>query len=104
MPYGRREVIAERWRPDSHIIAVRTERLKYIWDSQKPDRPVLFDLRADPGETTALAEWPANGERLARRAAEHERTARETAAMASDSDVAVDEKIARRLRDLGYLS
>lgn len=102
-PYGSREVIAERWRPDSHIIAMRTERLKYIWDSQRPDRSLLFDLRADPAETRPLADWLADAEKMARRAAEHERTARETAATASDSAVA-DEKIARRLRGLGYLS
>ncbi len=43
--------ISEMWREAWHIIAVRTESFKYIWDSKQPDQPLLFDLQADPGET-----------------------------------------------------
>ena len=42
--------VSEMWREHWHIIAVRTESFKYIWDSRQPDQPILYDLQKDPEE------------------------------------------------------
>lgn len=47
--------ISEMWRDTWHIIAVRTKAFKYIWDSKQPDKPLLFNLVTDPGETINVA-------------------------------------------------
>ena len=42
--YGEPISISERWRDDCHVVAVRTNSYKYIWNREAPDQPLLFDL------------------------------------------------------------
>jgi arylsulfatase A-like enzyme len=96
--------ISEMWRDSWHIIAVRTEAYKYIWDSKQPERPRLYDLKADPGEKTNLAsELPQvvaeMGGYVEIIRARMEQTSPELAIAEPD----LDADVVRRLRDLGYL-
>lgn len=50
-----RIAIGEMWRESWHIIAVRTDRYKYIWDNKQSESPLLFDLEKDPGEKENIA-------------------------------------------------
>ena len=50
-----RIAISEMWRDSWHIIAVRTDKYKYIWDNRRPDKPLLFDLELDQEEKENLA-------------------------------------------------
>lgn len=96
--------LSEMWRDGWHIVSARTETYKYIWDSQEPDKPRLYDLEADPSEKHNLAERdPQIARRFQRQIDEH----LSRLALTSQSAGAVapehDEEILRRLRDLGYV-
>jgi arylsulfatase A-like enzyme len=96
--------ISEMWRDTWHIIAVRTERHKYIWDSRKPDQAELFDLQADPGENQDIRDrFPGLVDELHRHVEdvllEMDQTRPEVAVAEPD----LDEKMRARLRDLGYI-
>lgn len=95
--------ISEMWRDTWHIIAVRTERYKYIWDNKKPQHPLLFDLDSDPGEQKNLA-------------AKESIVVKELHAYVDDvldemvrtkleqvDEPHLDEEMLTRLRDLGYV-
>ena len=96
--------VSEMWRDHWHIIAVRTEAFKYIWNSRTPEQPKLFDLQQDPQETeNVIAQYPDTAHELQdlvdQRLADARRTRPEKAQSAPEHD---GEMIAR-LRDLGYL-
>jgi arylsulfatase A-like enzyme len=96
--------ISEMWRDTWHIIAVRTERHKYIWDSRKPEQAQLFDLQADPGENQDIRDrFPGLVDELHRHVddvlLEMDQTRPEVALAEPD----LDEKMKARLRDLGYI-
>jgi arylsulfatase A-like enzyme len=96
--------ISEMWRDQWHIVAVRTEAYKYIWDNQRPDMPELYHLQADPEETINLADQLPGvaGElhvcvddvmdRMERTRPEHVNLGPQ-----------LDESMLARLRDLGYV-
>ncbi|HSM55567.1 MAG TPA: sulfatase [Candidatus Sulfomarinibacteraceae bacterium] len=98
------EAICEMHRPPWHRIAVRTSRHKYIWDNKQPQQPELYDLQADPAETTDVAADQAQ------RAEEFEAVVRrhlERVALTEPSELPdaleLDDTTRRRLRALGYV-
>lgn len=102
--YQERIAICERWREQSHMIAVRTSSYKYIWNSRETEKPKLYDLVNDPDEQKdVIAERPeiASGlsryvnEQLARMDSTWRRESRE-----ADDD---DKAVVARLKDLGYI-
>ncbi len=94
--------ISEMWRDERHIIAVRTEKYKYIWDSRQPNKPLLFDLQTDPGEQhNVIEQYPAEAQTFQSHVEAH--LERATAAAMAVADFELDEEITRRLRDLGYV-
>lgn len=102
--YDGEETISEMRRDPWHRVAVRTESFKYIWDSKRPDQPELYDLRTDPGEKQNVRD------RFAEEVNRFQSTvdAHRLRVVATEPAVAVakpevDEEVARRLRDLGYL-
>lgn len=78
---------------------VRTDRWKYIQGAR--NAPLLFDLDADPGEQTNVAdEYPEEAKHFAakvRAAAEFRQAVR------NPERVVVDDETVRRLRELGYM-
>lgn len=98
-------VISEMWRDHRHIIAVRSERFKYIWDSRQPEQPRLYDLLADPAEAVDVrAEHEDEARRLQLYVEAHRERAQATAtAGAGQPGPELDDGLMRRLRDLGYL-
>jgi len=102
--YEVEESISEMWRTERHIIAVRTEAFKYIWDSRCPDRPELFDLEADPGERHNVCEqYPERARYFQARVEAHLQRAAQTASTGNVAEPELDEELIRRLRDLGYV-
>jgi hypothetical protein len=83
---------------------VRTESFKYIWDSKRPDQPELYDLRLDPGEKQNVCDrFPQEVSRFQTRVDEHRLRVAATEPTTAVPQLKVDEDVARRLRDLGYL-
>lgn len=78
------------------VLAVRTERFKYIHRPQGRDE--LYDLAADPGERRDLAAAP-DAEPAPLRALALDLAARRAGA----ASMALDEKLLRELRALGYV-
>lgn len=96
--------ISEMRRDPWHRIAVRTESFKFIWDSKKPDQPDLYDLRADPGEKQNVSDrFPQEVIRFQAVVDEHRRRVAATEPTTAVPKLQLDEEVARRLRDLGYL-
>lgn len=98
------EAICEMHRPPWHRIAVRTATHKYIWDNKRPRQPELYDLQADPEETTNVAADQAQlVERFEAIVRRHlERVAATEPAKAPDA-LELDDATKRRLRALGYV-
>jgi arylsulfatase A-like enzyme len=96
--------IGEMWRNDRHIIALRTEQYKFIWDSREPDRAFLFDLVEDPGERyDVFDQFPDVAAAFMEQVLAHlDRSARTAPAEPLD-EPEYDDEMTRRLRDLGYL-
>lgn len=97
-----RVAISEMWRDTWHIIAVRSEGYKLIWDSKQPDAYRVYDLRKDPGETAPVEE--ADNQLIK----ELESHIHKTLEFMENTRHAVstpylDEAMISRLRDLGYL-
>jgi arylsulfatase A-like enzyme len=102
--YDGKEALTEMRRDPRHRIAIRTEAFKYIWDSQRPDQPELYDLQADPGETRNVSEhFPAEVRRFQAAVETHRRRVDETEPATASPELEPDEEVTRRLRDLGYL-
>jgi arylsulfatase A-like enzyme len=102
--YDGEEVISEMRRDPWHRIAVRTESFKYIWDSKRPDQPELYDLRTDPGEKLNVRDkFPKEVNRFQSSVDAHRLRVKETEPAIAVQKVKVDDEVARRLRDLGYL-
>ncbi|MEX2030627.1 MAG: sulfatase [Anaerolineales bacterium] len=96
--------VSEMRRDPRHRIAIRTEEFKYIWDSQQPGRPELYDLQADPGETRNVSmRFPAEVRRFQAKVDAHRRRVAETEPAAPSPELTPDAEVTRRLRDLGYL-
>jgi arylsulfatase A-like enzyme len=102
--YGVEVAIGERWRDTSHMIAVRTEEYKYIWDDAKPDQPLLFDLRQDPDEQHNIAaEQLGVVQRLHQHVEAQLERMRSTAPAEKSQEPVLDAEIVARLRGLGYV-
>lgn len=96
--------LSEMWRDTWHIIAVRTETHKYIWNSKTPNEPELFDLKTDSYEQNNIAETHPD---LVSTLHQHVKTHMENVVrtMPKESIAApdLDDEIVARLRDLGYM-
>jgi arylsulfatase A-like enzyme len=102
--YDGSESISEMRRDPWHRIAVRTESFKYIWDSKRPDQPDLYDLRNDPREQRSVGDqFPQEVSRFQAAVDAHRHRVAATEPAIAVSKPQVDEEVARRLRDLGYL-
>jgi len=102
--YDGSEVISEMRRDPWHRIAVRTESFKYIWDSKRPEQPDLYDLRTDPGEKQNVRDrFPEEVNRLQASVDAHRLRVSATEPAMAVPKLKLDEEVARRLRDLGYL-
>ncbi len=96
--------VSEMWRDHWHRIAVRTGAVKYIWDSRKPDQPILFDLIADPNETTDVsAQFPNLVEEFQAHVAERLRQMNATKPANTIDEPDIDDEMMERLRSLGYI-
>ncbi|MBK8900853.1 MAG: sulfatase [Anaerolineaceae bacterium] len=97
--------ISEMQRGGQHMIAVRTEGFKYIWDNQRPDQPRLFNLQTDPHERhNVFEDFPQEAAQLQAHVDEHRQRVDESNINAHDGvEPDLDEAIIRRLRDLGYV-
>lgn len=101
--YSAPESISEMWRTHRHIVAIRTESRKYIWDSSQPNLPQLFDLKGDPSERSNIAsDEPAEVAHLQSVVDSHIRRGRAGGEPGSEQ-VENDREVIRRLKDLGYL-
>ena len=102
--YDGGEVISEMRRDPWHRVAVRTESFKYIWDSKKPNQPELYDLRVDPAEKQNVSHhFPQEVKQFQSSVDAHRLRVAESEPATAVQKVKVDEDVARRLRDLGYL-
>lgn len=102
--YDGGETISEMRRDPWHRVAVRTESFKYIWDSKRPDQPELYDLRTDPGEKQNVRDrFPEEVNRFQSTVEAHRLRVVATEPAVAVAKPEVDEEVARRLRDLGYL-
>jgi arylsulfatase A-like enzyme len=102
--YDGRSAISEMRRDPWHRIAVRTEAFKYIWDNKRPNQPELYDLRADPGEKQNVSGYfPQEVSDYQSLVDEHLHRVAETEPAVKVPKLEIDEEVARRLRDLGYL-
>jgi len=98
------QAISEMWRDTWHIIAVRTEHFKYIWNSREPNRPELFDLEADPAEQHNLwKQYPAQARQFQAGVEAHLCRAAETKPTSLAQEPELDEEVVSRLQALGYI-
>ncbi len=96
--------ISEMWRDGRHIIALRTGRFKYIWDSKEPERPRLYDLAVDPQEQQNRAsDESALAARFQQQVDQHRQGVAATAPAAVALEPEMDHELLNRLRDLGYV-
>lgn len=107
--YENKIAISERWRKRRdngevlHMIAVRTDSFKYIWDSRQPDQPHLFNLQDDPGEKYNVCEKNAEkAKELHIYVEEHRRYTSETTSDRIPAEPHLDQAVVDRLRALGY--
>jgi len=96
--------LSEMWRDEWHIVAARTEALKYIWDSKQPAQSKLFDLSTDPRETRDVsAQYPAEAQALHRHVEELLRRMERTRPADISAEPELNKEVVERLRGLGYL-
>jgi arylsulfatase len=95
--------ISEMWRDTRHIIAVRSEDFKYLWDSRSPNGQALFDLQQDQQEQkNAIKQFPEEAQFFQEIVDSHLRRVAESA-VGEVEEPALEEAMVRRLRDLGYV-
>lgn len=96
--------VSEMHRPPWHRMAVRTATHKLIWDNKNPDRPELYDLQSDPGETRNIApDHPVIVKQLQTHVDAHLQRVQATAPSMPTPALDLDEATTRRLRALGYV-
>ncbi len=99
------ESISERWRKDEHIIAIRTEKFKFIWDKKEPDVPKLFNLLADPEERENVAsKFPDELTYFTNQAHAHLQKMAGSTPSTDQEEPDLDDAVLKRLRDLGYVT
>ena len=102
--YEVEEAISECWRDDHHIVALRTEAFKYIWNSHQQEHPELFDLRSDPGERHNIwRQHRKEAEQFQSRVDEHLQYVAQTSPSVKPTEPELDAELRLRLRDLGYV-
>jgi arylsulfatase A-like enzyme len=95
--------ISEMWRDTRHIIAVRSEDFKYLWDSRSSNGQALFDLQQDQQEQkNAIKQFPEEAQFFQEIVDSHLRRVAESA-VGEVEEPALEEAMVRRLRDLGYV-
>jgi arylsulfatase A-like enzyme len=96
--------ISEMWRDERHIVALRTDQFKYLWDSHAPERPRLFNLAQDPQEQQDRSgDEPALAARFQEQVDNHRQRAAATAPATAALEPEMDQDLLNRLRDLGYV-
>ena len=98
-----RIAISEMWRDSWHIIAVRTDKYKYIWDNRRPEKPLLFDLEVDQEEKKNLAFQSPEVVSDLHRHVEMVLDEMEKTKSEQIESPELDEEMLGRLRDLGYV-
>ncbi len=102
--YKAESSISEKWRDDHHIVAIRTQSYKYIWNSRRPDQPELYDLSADPAERENIsARFPELAQRFQAEVEAHLDKVSQSTGQGQASAPELDDQLVRRLQDLGYL-
>lgn len=96
--------ISERWREDSHVVAIRTESFKYIWDSNTPQKPLLFNLVIDPLEQhNVIDKYPIEAAQFQQEVEVHLKRVAQSSPNGRIDEPILDKKAINRLRDLGYV-
>ena len=102
--------ISERWRRRRnngdilHIVSVRTDSFKYIWDSRQPEQPQLFDLQNDPDEQcNTYEQFPEKAKELHAHVAGRLQASKETMPNRISAEPKLEQAVADRIRALGYL-
>ena len=96
--------ISERWRDDSHLVAMRTADFKYIWNSEAPHQPQLFNLKADPAEKHNVAiENVAQANQFQKLVDDYLIRMASTMPQTAVLEPELDDDVLSRLRDLGYV-
>ncbi len=96
--------ISERWREENHVVAIRTEAFKYIWDSEKPNEPHLYDLLADPKELkNVVADFPSEAKYFQSHVDAHLAKVEASKPDEKIAEPTLDKNVINRLRDLGYV-
>jgi arylsulfatase A-like enzyme len=90
----------KEWFEPWHCVAIRTETHKYVFDNRRPHARELYDLEADPAETTDIWEMePDMAEPLEAVLEAHVKRVEAS----SSYPLHEDQEITRRLRGLGYI-
>lgn len=102
--YPVEQALCEMWREHWHRVAIRLPAYKLIWDSREADRPILYDLAADPAEQTDVSQsHPDVVRRLQAEVEAHLHRVNQTAPAEVLAEPEVDEQLMERLRGLGYV-
>jgi arylsulfatase A-like enzyme len=98
------ESISEMWRNNRHIVAIRSEAFKYIWDNRHPADAMLFELSADPEElNNVIARYPALTKEFHNKLEAHLQQASDKNAFENIAEPELEAEMLSRLRDLGYV-
>lgn len=99
--------ISERWRDRgdvNHIVSIRSENFKFIWNDRLPQQPELFNIKNDPGEQRDIAD---NYEDVILRFQKllriHLEKIDQTKLANPVDEPNLDPQMISRLRDLGYI-
>jgi arylsulfatase A-like enzyme len=103
-PYNQDFSISEMWRDEWHIIAVRTEGKKLVWDNKKPGEYELFNLESDQSEIEDVYKnHIPESEILINQVKRVLANMNETKPDKSVSEPELSDEVVARLRDLGYM-
>ena len=99
--------ISERWRDEgdlSHIISLRTDNFKYIWNDQNPNQPSLYNLQIDPEEKiNVVTQYLETAGKFQSIIDQHRQRVAETMPIGKVAKPGLDKEVLERLRGLGYL-